>query len=227
MYNISSTISGWYAKSLENVPERYKILIVLLFFTIVIAIYAIVVWKVYKFLAKRDILELNLLKYNKISHAVLSKFYASLLFILEYIIITPLFVTFWFCFLSLFLIVLSKGIGVSQILLISASIIAATRLCSYFEEELSTELAKLFPLTSLAIVLLEPNILSLNLLIGRFLQLPYLFGEIMIFVGFIIALEILLRFGFTLIDFWQSEEDEKPKEIPKGAFPKPNIEKIK
>lgn len=222
---VNETVMNFYTAVVESIPDRYKVLVNLVLLTILVIIYSIIVWKLYKFLSKRDILQLNLSKYNRSTHAFYSKIYASFLFIVEYIVITPVLVIVWFGFFALFLILLSKGIAVSQILLISAAMVAAIRLASYFEEDLSQDLAKLFPFNALAIVLLEPNVLNLGTVISRFIQVPSLFGEVLVFVGFIVALEILLRFGFTLIDFWQSEEVVK-KDIPRGAFPKPRIIKI-
>jgi len=44
----------------ENViPEEYKPLGIIAVYTIIIAIYAIFVWKFYRFLAKRDLLGLD------------------------------------------------------------------------------------------------------------------------------------------------------------------------
>jgi len=44
----------------NNVPETYKPFVIVGFFTILIAVYAILAWVFYRFLAKRDLLELNL-----------------------------------------------------------------------------------------------------------------------------------------------------------------------
>jgi len=48
----------------DSVPEDYKVLVSLLFYTIFIALYAIFIWKFYKFLASKEIIQLNLNQYN-------------------------------------------------------------------------------------------------------------------------------------------------------------------
>ena len=138
----------------EQIPENWIPFVILLIYVIGIAIYAILIWKFYKFLARRNIIELDLRKYNKTEHPTLNKMFASVLFLIEYIIILPLFVFFWFSILSILLLLLSKTQSVDQIVLVSAAIVAATRLTSYLSQDLSKDLAKMFPFTILAVFLL-------------------------------------------------------------------------
>ena len=91
-------------------------------------------WKFYKFISKKNIIELNLNKYNKYEHPFLAKFIAGFFYIIEYIIILPFLIFFWFSIFTLFLMVLSQNQEISQILIISAVIIAAIRMTSYYKE---------------------------------------------------------------------------------------------
>ena len=75
---------------MEIVPEQYRVYVTLGVFIVLISVYAIFVWKFYRFLAKRDLLELNLKQYNNVEHSLLNKMLALGLFIVEYIIILPI-----------------------------------------------------------------------------------------------------------------------------------------
>ena len=72
---VLETITGWISGLINGfnnaVPTAYKPFATLGVFTVLIAIYAIFVWKFYRFLAKRDILGLNLRQYNRSNHPLL------------------------------------------------------------------------------------------------------------------------------------------------------------
>ena len=116
-----------------------------------------------------------------------------------------------FILLSIFLLLLSKNQDVNQILIISAAIVAAIRLTSYYSNDLSKDLAKMFPFTVLAIFLLEPGFFSVSKLIERFSEIPSLFQNFLIYLVFIIILEIVLRVIFTLIEIiFSSNQQTQP-----------------
>ena len=121
---LAGKVEGLYSFVTAPLPENYQILVTLLFYVLVIIIYSIFIWKFYRFIARRNILRIDLNKYNTTEKPLLSKFIASLFFIIEYIIIVPLLVFFWFGILSLFLLLLSKSRLASDILLISAAVVA-------------------------------------------------------------------------------------------------------
>jgi hypothetical protein len=99
----------------------------------------------------------------------------------------------WFGGFSILLFLLSKTQPIEQILLISITIVSAIRICSYFTEELSRDLAKLLPLSLLAIAIVEPNFFSTTLFFERISELPNFIAEIIRFVFFTILLEWALR----------------------------------
>jgi len=207
---INSTLQGIYIIFSNEIPQEYKPLVILAFYTLIIAIYSIFIWKFYKFLARKNILRLNLSQYNTSEHPLWNKLLASLFFLLEYIIILPIIVFFWFSVLAIFLLILSKDQSVNQILLISAAIIAATRITAYYATDLSKDLAKMFPFTVLAVFLLEPNFFSVQKFIQRFSQIPNMLSHILIYLVFIFGLEVFFRIIFVLFDLMTgSEENEE------------------
>ena len=77
------------------IPENYRIFVNLGFFIIFIAIYAIFIWKFYRFLAKRDIFKLDLNKYNNATHPVSGKLLEVFFFCLKFLVIFPVIIFFW------------------------------------------------------------------------------------------------------------------------------------
>lgn len=206
---INQIFTNLYYLVATPLPEQYRIFINLTFYTVLIFIFLIFVWKFYKFISKRDILKLNLAKYNWSEHPVWNKFSAAVLYLLEYIIILPFIVFFWFGILALFILLLSPSLELSQILLISAAIVAATRLSAYYNEELSEQLSSLFPFILLSIFLTEPEFFSLTGFLERLNDVPAFFEHILIYLIFIIGLEILMRFLFLVIDMFTGWTDEE------------------
>jgi len=178
----------------------------LIIFASLITLYAVFIWKFYKFLARKNIIYFNFNQYNTTKHPLLNKFLHAILFLAEYIIILPILVAIWFTILGLFLIVLSKEQSVQQILLITAAIVSATRITSYISSDLSKDLAKMFPFTMLAIFLLSPDFFSLNELIPRFLEIPDFLHNIFFYLVVIIIIEFILRLGDLVIGLFRSSE---------------------
>ncbi|MBT4165873.1 hypothetical protein HOE04_02435 [archaeon] len=199
-------ISNYIQSIFDSVPEDYKVLISLLLYTIFIALYAIFIWKFYKFLASKEIIQLNLKQYNYSNHPGLEKFFAIGLYTVEYLVILPFLVLFWFAILSLFLLLLSEQ-GAEQVLLVSAAIIASTRITAYVSEDLSKDLAKILPFTVLATFILGENFFDVSNLIAKIVEIPALFNNILMFIVFIFIVEFVLRGFYSIGQFFNSEDN--------------------
>lgn len=208
MIELKRDIKEIYETLITSIPQPYAILLNLLVFTILITFYALFVWKFYRFLAKKDIIKLNLGQYNKTEHYGLKKFLAYVFYFIEYIIILPFVVFFWFTMLVVFLILLSKEQSVQSILIISAVVVASVRMTAYYKEDLSRDLAKMLPFTILTVFLLSPNFFSLPNVINQFLQIKVMLQNIPYYLIFIIILEIILRFFEMIFSNKGSEEEE-------------------
>jgi len=204
---LNQTLNNIYTAIYTQIPPKYMPYVILAFYTLMIAIYSIFIWRFYKFLARRNILNLNLSQYNRTEHPFWNKLLASGFFLLEYIIILPILVFFWFSILAIFLLLLSKSQSVSQILIISAAIVAATRMTAYYSTDLSKDLAKMFPFTVLTVFLLDPNFFSVEKTITRFSEIPSLLSHILGFLIFIAILEVVMRGLITVIDLFSSGEE--------------------
>lgn len=200
---------------ISNLTSQNSPILILIFFTAVIVIYSTFVFYFYRFLAKKNIIELNLNQYNQYQNTFIVKTLAVILFIIEYIILLPALTFFWFATLSILILLLAKGIDVHTVLLIAAALVASVRVTSYLSEDLSKDLAKMLPFTLLAIAITTAGFFNPTDLISRFSEIPSLFANIPIYLVFIVAIELIMRTGEfiqSIFNTMKSREEETPTE---------------
>ena len=145
------------------------------------------------------------------------KFFAFIFYVLEYLIILPILSLFWFAILAMFLLVISKAESVLTILTISASLVAAVRISSYINQDLSNDLSKMLPLALLAFFIVEPTFFSFELLVQRFQTIPSLLKHIPYYLVFTVGIELLMR-GADLLGKTMTfgNPDDRPEEDPQN-----------
>lgn len=211
-----------YNSFLAVMPPSIQSFINLFLLVLLVVIYAVFIWKFYRFIARKNIFQLNLNQYNHVEHPGMAKVLASSLYLLEYIIILPFVIFFWFTVFTLFLVLLTNNLPLNTLLIVSVIIIASVRMTSYipnYGEDLAKEIAKLLPLNLLAIALIGKTAFSFENVISNLSEIPSLLGTVMNYLVFIIVLEIILRlFDFLFTFFgWTNEptpggKNEKDKE---------------
>ena len=183
--------------SLNNLGNLFSsqtnLLLVLFFFTAVIVLYSVFVFNFYRFLAKKNIIELNLNQYNQYSNPATIKFFAALFFIVEYIILLPILTFFWFAILSILILILAQGLELKTILLISAALVASVRVTSYLSSDLAKDLAKMLPFTLLAIAITTAGFFDISALLSRISDIPSLFSDVPYYLLFIVVIELIMR----------------------------------
>ncbi len=184
-----------------------SIISMLIFFTIVIIIYAVFIFYFYKYLARKNLFKLNLGQYNKTDSIFAAKLLAFIFYILEYIVILPVLTLFWFTIFSILLLLLAKSFNVGTILLISAAFIAAVRVSSYINQDLSQDLAKMIPFTLLALALTQPEFFNASLLFTRFSEIPGLLANVPSYLLFIIIVEFVMRTGDLIGHLFKCNSD--------------------
>ena len=182
------------------------ILLVLLFFTAVIVIYAVFVYYFYRFLAKKNLIELNLNQYNQYQNPALAKFFAGVFYIAEYLILLPIITFFWFAILAVLILVLSEGMEIGTILLISAALVAAVRITAYVSENLAKDLAKMLPFTLIAIAITKPGFFTMSAMMTRFQTIPTLFSNLPYYLLFIVGIELIMRILTSIENIFKSKE---------------------
>src|SRR3989338_6760058 len=190
LYGLSNFSDSYLAAT----PDIYQKILIVASYMALIFIYSLFVWAVYREISKKDIISINLAQYNSFEHAVLNKIFAGVLYFIEYLIILPFLILFWYILFALVLLFFSENISLEQILLLSAAVVGSIRLLAYYKQEIAMDVAKLLPFTILAIILLSPRFLD----VGRFLdsinQIPELILSVGSILFFVVGLEIVLRF---------------------------------
>ena len=182
--DISFLSTAIYGFSLSDMVTLWRPLIL---FVVGIALYSIFVFKFYRFLARRKIIELKIHEYD--IHIGLKKF----LYVLECMVVFPFVIFFWFLVMSLLLTIISSGQGIETILFISVAFVSVVRIVTYYSEELAKDLGKLIPFALLALFLIDGAYISLDNSLILLQQLPAVWKILVYYLVFVIALETFLR----------------------------------
>ena len=195
-----------------SLPQWAQSFISFFLIALLILIYAVFIWKFYRWISTKNLLELNLNKYNKSQHPATAKMLAGFFYLLEYIVILPFLIFFWFLIFTFFLLVLTENLPVGTLLIISATIIAAIRMTAYYNEDLSKDLAKLVPFTLLGVSIINPNFFNVGRIISQVSEIPQFVTHIISYLIFIVALEIVLRiFEFAFSIFNLRDDEIRPR----------------
>jgi hypothetical protein len=184
----------------------------LLIFIVGIVIYAIFVFKFYRFVARKNIFNLNLGQYNNKDPGFARVVFASFLYVLEYIILFPLFVFFWFLVFVVLLVFLSETANVGAILLSAMALIASIRVTSYFSENLSQDLAKLIPFVLLGGFLIDISSFSLESSMILIKSIPDFWQTILFYFLFVIVMEFVLRMIYFITLIFNPKKIDKEEE---------------
>jgi hypothetical protein len=181
-----------------DVREAASSMAELMVFALGIALYAFIIFKFYKLIARRDIFPLNLEKYNTSRMPAVRKALEVGLYVLEHIIIFPALTFLWFLFFAALLTFLSEKSTPDGVLLASMAIVGAIRITAYYKEELSQEVGKLLPLVLLGVFLVDNSYFSVDRAVSILSRFPLMYMTMAYYLTFIIVLELLLRTGRSI-----------------------------
>ena len=143
--------------NMSEVEELFQIIIEESYPTlgaiVAISVYSVFVFIFYRALAKRDLITLNLNHYSDNLSGRVRKYARTILFVLQYIVVVPLLITFWTLVLAIILTLLSPDADHSRNALIATSVVGAVRILSYWTEDLSRDVAKMLPFGVLGVFL--------------------------------------------------------------------------
>jgi len=181
--------------ALQNftVAEAQSILLPVIQFIIGMVIYSIFIFKFYRFIARKDIFRLNLAKYNTSSLGFIKKIMGVIFYVIEYILLFPIFAFFWFLVLVVFMSFLAKTQTISNVLLVAIALVATVRTTAYYHEDLSKDLAKMLPFALLGIFLVDITYFSFDRSFEFIKQLPSFWKTGIYYLLFVIVLEFVLR----------------------------------
>ena len=156
------------------------------YLAISIAIYAILIWHFYRFIARRDCFKNGECRYPKVVG------------FLKYFCLFPFVAIIFFLGFSMLLLFLTRHYDIVQVLTTSFAIIIGIRITSYYSEDLSKDVAKMLPFALLGVFLVDPSYFRFDLTWANFNSMPQFVNEIAMFIFFIIIIEWVLRIMLTI-----------------------------
>lgn len=159
-------------------------------------VYAIFVFNFYRFVATRDMFQIDLSKYEESRFRWVRAFLQIVMYVVKYLIVFPVFAFFWFAILTLILTFLSKEQSLTEILLMALATVSAIRVTSYYNEALSTDLAKILPFAVLGIFVVDTSFFTVSGSLDTLLEAESYTENILYYLAFLITLEFALRLIF-------------------------------
>lgn len=181
-----------------NQTEAFIVLKPFAIFLVGVVIYSIFIFKFYRFLARKDIFELNLDRYNTAKHPSPHKILSVIFYVVKYVLFFPIFAFFWFVVLTVLLSFLSKDQTIQQVLLVSIAVVSAIRITAYYNEDLSKDFAKMLPFALLGIFLVDKSYFSFPETCAKLYEIPSQWNAMFYYLVFIIVLEFLLRVSYSM-----------------------------
>ncbi|MDY6959394.1 MAG: hypothetical protein SVK08_09585 [Halobacteriota archaeon] len=189
-----------------SVPDAISTLKPFVVFVIGMVIYSVIIFKSYRFLAKKDIFRLKYDRYVEEELSINVSIKGALFYIFKYTFLFPLIAFSGFLFLSVLLILLAEDQSASSILLISMAVVSAIRITAYYNEDLSRDLAKMLPFALLGVFLVDATYLSFSSLSMKISEMQEAWKPIIYYLFFIIGLELFLRIGNEIVATLRHEE---------------------
>ena len=180
--------SEWASQvSLERILSGDLSAFVSIFYLIIaIAIYSILIWHFYRFIARRNCFKISMKKYPKVVG------------FLKYFFIFPFVAYLFFMGFSLLMFFLTRGYEIEAVLSTSFAIIVAIRMTAYYNEDLSKDVAKMLPFALLGIFLVNPSYYRFEDIMDRVYSLPEFFTLAIQFILIVILVEWILRILLTI-----------------------------
>lgn len=168
----------------------------LLYSTLVLFAASGLAWYIYyKQLARRDLFDIPELDLN----AKYTNVFNRIVYFLKYLFIFPMYSFIWFLIFSFLLFVLSKSRPIEDILFLGIILVTATRIGAYVSEKLAEDMAKLLPLTLIAIFLMDPKAVTFQTFTSSFPVILNQFPRVAKYLLFIIAVEWVLRISHWIL----------------------------
>ena len=157
------------------------------------AVYAVFVFHFYRFLAAKDMFEIDLSRYEQSRFRLVRRALHVFFYVLKYIILFPVFAFFWFAVLTLILTFLSKDRSFADTLVVALATVSAIRVTAYYNEDLSRDLAKILPFAVLAVFLIDASFFAIEESLDVLRDTGDYTENIVYYLLFLVLLEFALR----------------------------------
>jgi hypothetical protein len=161
-------------------------------------LYGVFIWHFYRLLARRELISSRF--GSKYLHTGEKKLEVVGIFtyIIKYIFLFPLVIFAWFIVYSIFMFFLAQSLSSDTVFLIVSSLVVATRIAAYYNEDLSKDIAKLLPFALLGIFLYNPVYFNISDILLKLKEIPVFVTQIAQFLVFAITVEAVLRTIFLI-----------------------------
>ena len=176
-----------------SVNDAFNLLWPAALYLLGMVVYAVFIFKFYRFVASRDMFEMDLSKFEESRFHVIRVFLHMVMYLVKYIVVFPLFAIFWFTVLTLILAFLSKEQAFPQVLLTALATVSAIRVTAYYKEDLSRDLAKILPFAVLGIFIIDASFFQVSSSLNVLEQANGYRENILYYLGFLVGLEFALR----------------------------------
>ncbi|HIC74983.1 MAG: hypothetical protein CXX73_03695 [Methanobacteriota archaeon] len=178
---------------------------------IAIAAYSGFVFMFYRLLAKRDLLTLDLKRYEDSMTGRIRVFFRSLLFVAQYVLLIPILIGFWTVVMATILTLLSDSSDHSRNAMIATSVVGAVRILAYWTEDLSRDVAKMLPFAVLGVFLVGSTSVNFGEFKALYSNLPELADAYLNSLILLSILETVLRVGHVVKDLFGGQRRVKKK----------------
>lgn len=173
-------------------------------FIIGMTLFALFVFKFYRFVSSKDVFELDVSRYEQARFRAARVFLHVVLYAAKYLFIFPLVAFFWFAAIALMLSFLAtnqdSSTSFKDILLVAMTVVGIIRVCAYVTEELARDLAKMLPFAVLAFLILDLSSFEASDSLEVLKQADDNREVILYYLAFTIGLEFALRFVSAVIE---------------------------
>jgi len=163
-----------------------------------IVLYSAFVFKFYRFLASKDLIDADFSQYSRGFTGFMKRFVDGILLIIQNILFAPFLISFWVLILAVILTLLSGGDDLYWNVLVATSVVGSVRVISYFSEDLARDVAKMLPFAVLGVFLVDAGSFNWNavsILWGQLDEFAVSFASSM---ALVVLLEATLRILSTV-----------------------------
>lgn len=209
-------LAGWFgnitmlAADNFSAAEAFDFVKPLSMFVIGIVIYAVFIFKFYRFIARKEIFSIDLNATGRF--AELKKGASMFYYAIKHMVAYPVILIFYFLVLVGLFSFLSRDPLVESIMLIAMALVASIRITAYYNEDLSRDLAKMIPFALLGVFLVDISFFSLTNSVNALSAIPSFWKTIFYYLAFVWILEIVLRLGSFAFKGKTAEDAEPDKD---------------
>ncbi len=178
---------------------------------IAIAAYSGFVFMFYRLLAKRDLLTLDLKRFENSMTGRIRVFFRSLLFVAQYVLLIPILIGFWTVVMATILTLLSDSSDHTRNAMIATSVVGGVRILAYWTEDLSRDVAKMLPFAVLGVFLVGSTSVNFSEFKALYSNLPELADAYLNSLILLSILETVLRVGHVVKDLFGGQRRVKKK----------------